>query len=400
MNSPYSEIFSITSDSSKEVSAIHVLRGKFSHQHKLIYQLHIYTSFRNETAKARETVIFQLLVESVRPLHQQWHLLQLMNEAALNDSAPMMFIVAAKRSLKGDSERLFSLSDVARLYSSLLPAFSVLNPFGGALPILNLLAFTPGLLPQLWDWLQTSPGLAHLVNLNFDAERSIKQRAGTQSIKADKEVLTPRRRSTGSRLAAALGWRNRSRSPCFAGDNNNFVGSNSASTRTSERQEILPGRMSVGGMSSTRTPERSTVLPPRMSVDRARSTPQRSRVERQFSITPRMLVDTLGPSSRGDDFGNSEFVPNRAETSRDMETPRVTTRQTFGLGRRSAHGRTETSRSIDIHWVSNRANSALDLEPARRSVDGMRSGDLMRMSNRPSRVGESSRPLDILEAIR
>ncbi|KAG0594060.1 hypothetical protein M758_UG044400 [Ceratodon purpureus] len=117
------------------------------------------------TAKARETVIFQLLVESIRPLHQQWHLLQLMNEATLNDSNPMMFMAAVNRSRKGAGERLFSLSDLARLYSSLLPTFSVLNPFGGALPILNLLAFTPGLLPQLWDWLQTSPGLAHLVNL-------------------------------------------------------------------------------------------------------------------------------------------------------------------------------------------------------------------------------------------
>jgi hypothetical protein len=235
----------------------------------------LYASFRNETAKARETVIFQLLVESVRPLHQQWHLLQLMNEAALNDSTPMMFMAAAKRTQKGASERLFSLSDVARLYSSLLPAFSVLNPFGGALPILNLLAFTPGLLPQLWDWLQTSPGLAHLVNLNFDSQPRIKQQAETLPKKADKEVLTPRRRSTGSRWAAALGWKNRSRSPCFAGDNNVLVGGNSASARTPEGQELLPGRMSVG-VSSTRTPERSTILPPRMSVDRARSTPQRS----------------------------------------------------------------------------------------------------------------------------
>ena len=360
-----------------------------------------YASFRKETVKARETIIFQLLVESIRPLHQQWHLLQLMNEAALNDSTPMMFMAAVRRSPKDATEKLFGLSDVARLYSSLLPAFSVLNPFGGALPILNLLAFTPGLLQQLWDWLQTSPGLAHLVNLNFDAERSFKQQAETQSVKADKEVLTPRRRSTGSRWAAALGWRNRSRAPCFDGDASNvFVGGNSASARTPERQELLPGRMSVGGVSSIRTPDRSTILPPRMSVDRARSTPQLSLVERQFSIAPRTSVDPLGPSSRVDDFWGYDFVSDRAETSRSMETARVTTRESFGLGRRSAHGRTEASRSVDIQWGSNRGNRALDLEPARRSVDGMRMGDLRRNSNRPIRVGESSRPLDILEAIR
>jgi len=315
-----------------------------------------------------------------------------MNEAALNDSSPMMFLAAAKRSRKSATEKLFSLSDVAKLYSSLLPAFSVLNPFGGALPILNLLAFTPGLLPQLWDWLQTSPGLAHLVNLNFDGEPRINEQVEIQPIKPDKEVHTPRRRSTGSRWAAALGWRNRSRSTCFAGDNNVIVGGSSASARTPERQELVPGRMSVGGVSSTRTPERSAR---RMSVDRARLTPQRSPVERQISIAPRISVDQLRPSSGGDDFWGSNFVPDRAETSRSMETPRVTTRQAFALGRRSAHGRTETWGS-----GSNRDSNGLDLEPPRRSADGVRAGNSRRTANRPSRGGESSRPLDILEAIR
>lgn len=355
----------------------------------------MWDSFRNETAKARETVIFQLLVESIRPLHQQWHLLQLMNEAAVNDAAPIMFIAAAKRSLRGATEKLFSLSDVAKLYSNLLPAFSVLNPFGGALPILNLLAFTPGLLPQLWDWLQTSPGLAHLLNLNFDGEPNIKQQVDIQPVKADKEVPTPRRRSTGSRWAAALGWKNRSRSTCFAGDNNVIVGGNSTSARTPERQELVSGRLSVGGVSSTRTPERSTILQRRMSVDRARLTSQRSPVERQVSTAPRMSVDQLRSSSGGDDFWGPDFVSDRAETSRSMETRRVTTRQAFALGRRSAHGRTET-------WGSgtNRGNSGLDLEPPRRSADATRREDSRRTYSRPSRGGESSRPVDILEAIR
>ncbi|KAG0632524.1 hypothetical protein M758_1G333800 [Ceratodon purpureus] len=342
----------------------------------------------DEIGKARETVIFQLLVESIRPLHQNWHLLQLMNEAALNDSSPMIFIAAAKRSLKGTRETNFSLPDVAKLYSSLLPAFSVLNPFGGALPILNLLAFTPGLLPQLWDWLQTSPGLTHLLNINFDAESSINQQVDNLPMKADKEVNTPRRRSTGSRLAAALGWRNRSRSTCFVGDNNVIIGGSSASARTPERQGLVPGRMSVGGISSTRMPERSTILQQRMSVDRGRLTPQRSP---QVSNPPRISVDHPRLS---DDFWGSDYVPERAEISRSVETPRVTTRQAFSLGRRSAHGRTETWGS-----GSNRGNSGLDLEPPRRSADGIRA-DARIMSNRPGRSGESSRPLDILEAIR
>nr|PNR53004.1 hypothetical protein PHYPA_009379 [Physcomitrium patens] len=351
----------------------------------------------NETSKARETIIFQLLVESLRPLHQQWHLLQVMNEAALNDSAPMMFIATAQRSLKGVTGKLFSLSDVAKLYSSLLPAFAVLNPFGGALPILNLLAFTPGLLPQLWDWLQTSPGLAHLLNLNLHGDFNNEQNLETQPIKAEKEAFIPRRRSTGSRWAAALGLRNRSSSTCFAGDNNVLTGGNNPTGRTIGRQELIPGRMSLEGVSSTQTPERSTIVPPRMSVDRVRSTPQRSPVERPLSMAARMSADQLGSTSRGTGSWGSTFISDRSETSIPLESPHVTSMQGPSLARRAVHGRTEASRSVDIG--SNRGNVGVDLEPARRSADGSR-GNLRRMSNWANRVGESSRPLDILEEIR
>ncbi|XP_024536695.1 E3 ubiquitin-protein ligase UPL7 isoform X1 [Selaginella moellendorffii] len=48
------------------------------------------------------------------------------------------------------------LPNIARLYSYLLTTFSVLNFGGGALPVLNVLAFTKELLPQLWNWFMSS----------------------------------------------------------------------------------------------------------------------------------------------------------------------------------------------------------------------------------------------------
>lgn len=292
---------------------------------------------RNETSKTRETIIFQLLVESLRPLHQQWHLLQLMNEAALNDSAPMVFLVA-KRLPKGDTDKLFSQSDVARLYSNLLPAFSVLNPFGGALPILNLLAFTPGILPQLWDWLQTSPGLAHLLNLDyFQGEPSIERCVETQLSKTQKELYNSKKRSTGGRLAAALGWKSRSKSACFAGSNNSFIVDNRSSGRAPERQEFLPGRSSIGGVSLTRTFEQSGILPPRRSVDRVRRTPRRSPVGRPNSDTPRPSVDQLVPTFRDERLWRSDVISDRPDTIRFLESPRVLTRQGASVDRRAVY---------------------------------------------------------------
>ena len=351
-----------------------------------------WNSSRNESAKAQETVIFQLLVESLRPLHQQWHLLQLVNEAALNDSAPIIFL-AGQRSANGVQEKIFGLSDVAKLYSNLLPAFAVLNPFGGALPVLNLLAFTPMLLPQLWDWLQTSPGLDHLINLKVETEAPTKERLESEMLIAEKEAMPSR--STGSRLAAAFGWRSRSRS-CFALNYSSNLGRSSPFPSTlAQRQEILPGRMSVdtlGGGSSRRTPEPLSVVPPRMSVDRPRSFAPRMSVDRPGATPPRLTIDEVRVSDNG--AGNAEM---RRSSERGLGTERPFERQSFGHGRRSTHGRTEASRSVDIQWAigASRSSSHLDAEPARRSVDA-------EPRRRPGRRrgGEPSRPLDILESIR
>ncbi|KAH9298313.1 hypothetical protein KI387_029995, partial [Taxus chinensis] len=91
-------------------------------------------------------------LEYLRPLYQHWHL-QLFLDAMKKDSflvheaqySAILSQEAAKRKLE--------LQDVAQLYSYLLAMFSSFNSFGGALPILNLLAFTQGFLLQLWEWL-------------------------------------------------------------------------------------------------------------------------------------------------------------------------------------------------------------------------------------------------------
>lgn len=349
-------------------------------------------SSRNESAKAQETVIFQLLVESLRALHQQWHLLQLVNEAALNDSAPIIFL-AGKCSENGLQEKVFGLSDVAKLYSNLLPAFAVLNPFGGALPVLNLLAFTPMLLPQLWDWLQTSPGLHHLINLQIETEARSKERLECEMLVSEKEAIPSR--STGSRLAAAFGWRSRSRSCFTLNDSSNLGRSSPFPSSVPLRQELLPGRMSVdilGGGSSRRTPERCSAEPPRMSVDRLRSIAPRMSVDRPGATPPRLIIDDLWVSDNG-----ARISEMRRSSERGLGTERPFERQSFGHGRRSTHGRSEASRSVDIQWgsVASRSTNHSDAEPARRSVDA-------EPRRRPGRRrgGEPSRPLDILESIR
>nr|XP_024374884.1 E3 ubiquitin-protein ligase UPL7-like isoform X3 [Physcomitrium patens]XP_024374886.1 E3 ubiquitin-protein ligase UPL7-like isoform X3 [Physcomitrium patens] len=157
-------------------------------------------------SKSCEGIIIQLLVESLSPLHQQWHLVELVEKATFNQSTPMVFISVAKGSIKGAKEKLFTLSDVAKIYSILLQVFAVLNPFGGALPIVNLIAFTPSIVPLLWSWLHASPGLAHLLKLNLQEQGNAKHQLETQAIQAEKAILI---RTGVGVWAAVLGLRNK-----------------------------------------------------------------------------------------------------------------------------------------------------------------------------------------------
>lgn len=89
------------------------------------------------------------LIEYLRPVHQQWHLHQLLATVKKEGSS----LHEAHLSQGGLKTKL-ELQDVAQLYSYLLAIFSCLNSVGGPLPILNLLAFTQGFLSLLWEWLE------------------------------------------------------------------------------------------------------------------------------------------------------------------------------------------------------------------------------------------------------
>ncbi len=90
------------------------------------------------------TELTSSLIEYLRPIHQQWHLHQLL-ATVKKEGSSVHEVYRGHGGLKTKLE----LQDVAQLYSSLLATFSSLNSFGGPLPILNLLAFTQGFLSQL-----------------------------------------------------------------------------------------------------------------------------------------------------------------------------------------------------------------------------------------------------------
>ncbi|TVU45657.1 hypothetical protein EJB05_05149 [Eragrostis curvula] len=96
-----------------------------------------------------------LLTDLLKPIYQQWHLRKLLMLAKeevscgmeTNNDPPTLTQIHF-RSLK--------LFDVVCFYYHMLRIFSTLNQSIGALPILNMLAFTPGFLASLWDELEIS----------------------------------------------------------------------------------------------------------------------------------------------------------------------------------------------------------------------------------------------------
>ena len=87
-----------------------------------------------------------------RPVCQQWHLMKL-----LTNMKNVAEIIKCNSSVPNNLEytRKLELLDIAYLYSYMLRIFSVLNPAVGPLPVLNMLAFTPGFLVNLWEALES-----------------------------------------------------------------------------------------------------------------------------------------------------------------------------------------------------------------------------------------------------
>ncbi|CAI0408176.1 unnamed protein product, partial [Linum tenue] len=83
-------------------------------------------------------------VELLRPIFQQWHLKKLLSITKEGSASP-----------SPNFSRTLELIDIAYLYSYMLRIFSFMNPTG-ALPVLNMLSFTPGYLVSLWEVLESS----------------------------------------------------------------------------------------------------------------------------------------------------------------------------------------------------------------------------------------------------
>ncbi len=358
-----------------------------------------------------EATIFQLLVESLRPLHHQWHVLQLLHEASLKGGQPVIDTAAGRKSVGGVSAPKFGLAVVAKLYANLLSAFAVLNPFGGALPVLNLLAFTPTLLPQLWDWLRTSRGLAHLITAEVEGESQ--QFHGTHMAPVKAVSDDKYGKTAGSRWAGAFGWKVRSRS---------------RSTSTSQAAER------ADGASQRNTPNRSGLVPPRLSVDELRVDYRRMPVanqggflstgtpDRQEFLSQRvpmhgepaplsMVIDNSAPGlsrvSIDRLWSIDGQLPSEASEASEVqwgaERSRMGERQALGVGRSidrlASHG--EASRSVDLQWgvEGNSVADQQEFHPGRRSVDGWVGAGARRLGSR-QRGADASRPLRLLHSIR
>ncbi|KAL6894477.1 hypothetical protein ACP4OV_008575 [Aristida adscensionis] len=113
---------------------------------------HAVTSLTEEGDTSDSRSMRTLFMDLLRPVYQQWHLRKLLMLAKED--------VSCSRGTNYDPApehvnfRSLKLSDIVCFYYHMLRIFSFLNPSSGALPILNMLAFTPGFLVDLWEALE------------------------------------------------------------------------------------------------------------------------------------------------------------------------------------------------------------------------------------------------------
>ncbi|XP_068648716.1 E3 ubiquitin-protein ligase UPL7 [Aristolochia californica] len=88
-----------------------------------------------------------LYVDLLKPVCQQWHLMKLLDVLKKDEIS-----VAAVE--KSDCPERPQLLSIVYFYSFMVRIYSSLNHFGGSLPVLNMLSFTPGFLVELWRELE------------------------------------------------------------------------------------------------------------------------------------------------------------------------------------------------------------------------------------------------------
>ncbi|GLT89883.1 hypothetical protein SLE2022_078450 [Rubroshorea leprosula] len=91
-------------------------------------------------------------IDLFRPVHQQWHLKKLL---AITDGGANRHGTTTLPLNEMEQFGVLELLDIAHFYSYMLRIFAVLNPFTKSLPVLNMLAFTPGFLGNLWEVLES-----------------------------------------------------------------------------------------------------------------------------------------------------------------------------------------------------------------------------------------------------
>ncbi|KAJ7524180.1 hypothetical protein O6H91_18G080700 [Diphasiastrum complanatum] len=137
----------------------------------------------NSNNNMLQDAVLQSFIKQLRPVHQRWHLVELLEVISSERGGCYLRVdMKSSNTEAGQATELSGLlefPEIAELYGYLLTAFITLNSIDGALPILNLLAFTSSLLPALWLWLQNALKLGNHYQV---ASGSITSDAGQQIV--------------------------------------------------------------------------------------------------------------------------------------------------------------------------------------------------------------------------
>ncbi|KAL2610792.1 hypothetical protein R1flu_022484 [Riccia fluitans] len=124
--------------------------------------------------------VLQLLRDNLKSFYQSWHLQQLL-EACKSSSFSNQnnYETQGLQTNAVPTWEPLGLLEVAKLYSSLLAAFTAFKLSSGPCPILDVLALSQSLFPLLWDWLTSSLNLPSSVGVSSKAAVKTSRSAGT-----------------------------------------------------------------------------------------------------------------------------------------------------------------------------------------------------------------------------
>ncbi|KAI5061390.1 hypothetical protein GOP47_0023895 [Adiantum capillus-veneris] len=115
------------------------------------------------------------MLKDLEPLCQLWHLRQLLDQSCGKCNSEADHI-----NLKSDTiTATLKLSDIAMLYLKVSTVFKSLHEERIPCPVLNLLAFAPGFLCQLWGWLDDVLGLSQCCNEKANYKTAETKETGT-----------------------------------------------------------------------------------------------------------------------------------------------------------------------------------------------------------------------------